>query len=82
MDGLPVADLSVLQRFFNPVDPTPEIERLSAHLVAFVPSIPGVTNVVWECMHRTRSDQRQIRFVPLFCLAPGRDQSWQATLVC
>lgn len=44
----PVAELSVLQRLFYRVDPAPEIERLSAHLAELVPSIPGVTNVVWE----------------------------------
>lgn len=44
----PVAELSVLQRLFNRVDPAPEIERLSAHLAELVPAIPGVTNVVWE----------------------------------
>lgn len=44
----PVAELPVLQRLFNRVDPTPEIERLRAHLVELVPAIPGVTNIVWE----------------------------------
>lgn len=77
-----VAELSLLQRLFNRVDPAPEIERLRSHLAELVPSIPCVTNVVWECMHKTQSDQRQIGFVPLFCLAPSRDQSWQVTLVC
>ena len=44
----PVAELSVLQRLFNRVDPTPEIERLNTHLAELVPAIPGVTNIVWE----------------------------------
>ena len=44
----PVAELPVLQRLFNPVDPAPGIERLSVHLAELVPSIPGVTDIVWE----------------------------------
>lgn len=44
----PVAELSVLQRLLKRVDPTPEVERLSAHLAQLVPLIPGITNVVWE----------------------------------
>lgn len=46
--GRPYRACTVLQRLFNRVDPAPEIERLSAHLAELVPSIPGVTNVVWE----------------------------------
>jgi len=42
----PVAELSLLQRLFNRVDPAPEIERLNTHLGELVPLIPGVTNVV------------------------------------
>ncbi len=44
----PVAELSVVQRLLKRVDPAPEIERLRAHLAELVPSVPGVTNVVWE----------------------------------
>lgn len=44
----PVAEMSALQRIFKRTDPAPEIEKLKAHLSALVPSIPGVTNVVWE----------------------------------
>lgn len=44
----PVAELSVLQRLFKRVDPAPEIERLRVHLAELVPSVPGVTNVMWE----------------------------------
>ncbi|TKB85991.1 MAG: hypothetical protein E8D43_02930 [Nitrospira sp.] len=44
----PVAELSVVQRLFKRVDLKLEIERLRAHLAELVPSIPGVTNVVWE----------------------------------
>jgi len=44
----PVAELSALQRLFKRVDPSPEIERLRNHIAKLVPSIPGVTNVVWE----------------------------------
>ena len=44
----PVAESSLLQRLFNRVDPTPEIERLNTHLAELVPSIPRVTNIVRE----------------------------------
>lgn len=44
----PVAEMSALQRIFKRTNPAPEIEKLKAHLSALVPSIPGVTNVVWE----------------------------------
>ncbi len=44
----PVAEISTLQRIFKRTDPATEIEKLEAHLSALVPSIPGVTNVVWE----------------------------------
>jgi len=44
----PVAEMSALQRIFKRVDPAPEIEKLKVHLSVLVPSIPGVTNVVWE----------------------------------
>lgn len=44
----PVAELSVLQRLVKRVDPTPEVEHLSAHLAELVPLIPGITNVVWD----------------------------------
>lgn len=52
----PVAELSVLQRLFNRVAPAPEIERLRAHLAELIPSIPGVTNVVWDCPSRSWHD--------------------------
>ena len=44
----PVAEMSALQRIFKPADTAPEIEKLKVHLSVLVPSIPGVTNVVWE----------------------------------
>ena len=44
----PVAELSLLQRLFNRVDPTPEIERLNTHLAELVLSIPRVANIVRE----------------------------------
>ena len=44
----PVAETSTLQRLFKCVDPAPEIENLKVHLSELVPSIPGVSNVVWE----------------------------------
>ncbi len=43
-----VAELSTLQRLFKRVDPAREIEKLRTHLLELVPSIPGVTNVIWE----------------------------------
>lgn len=44
----PVAELSPLQRIFKRVDPAPAIEALTAHLAVIVPSIPNVTNIVWD----------------------------------
>ena len=44
----PVAEITALQRIFKRTDPAPEIEKLKAHLSVLVPSIPGVTNVVWD----------------------------------
>lgn len=44
----PVAEMSALQRIFKRADTAAEIEKLKAHLSVLVPSIPGVTNVVWE----------------------------------
>ena len=44
----PVAETSMLQRLFKRVDPAPEIEKLKVHLSELLPSIPGVSNVVWE----------------------------------
>ncbi|MBS0172259.1 MAG: hypothetical protein JSR62_18090 [Nitrospira sp.] len=44
----PVAELSVLQRLLKLVDPAPEVKQLSAHLAEIVPSVPGISNVVWE----------------------------------
>lgn len=44
----PVAEMSALQRIFKRADTAPEIEKLKVHLSVLVPSIPGVTNVVWE----------------------------------
>ncbi len=44
----PVAETSTLQRLFKRVDPAPELEKIKIHLSELVPSIPGVSNVVWE----------------------------------
>jgi hypothetical protein len=43
-----VVELSTIQRIFRRTDPTPEVEKLTAHLLELVPSIPGVTNIIWE----------------------------------
>lgn len=44
----PVAELSTVQRLFKRINPAPEIEKLRAHLIELVPSIPGVINIMWE----------------------------------
>jgi hypothetical protein len=44
----PVAELSTIQRLFKRENPAPAIEKLREHLAELVPSIPGVTNVIWE----------------------------------
>lgn len=44
----PVAELSTLQRVCKRGDPSADIEKLRAHLVELVASIPKVTNVVWN----------------------------------
>ncbi len=44
----PVAELSTIQRLFKREDPGPAIEKLREHLAELLPSIPGVTNVIWE----------------------------------
>ncbi|MFZ6749922.1 hypothetical protein [Undibacterium sp. Ren11W] len=44
----PVAEVSTLQRLFNPADPAPEIEKLKVHLSELVLSIPGVSDVTWD----------------------------------
>ena len=44
----PVVEFSIMQRLFKNKNPTQEIEKLVAHLTELVPSIPNVTNIVWE----------------------------------
>ena len=44
----PIAEVGTIQRIFRRINPTAEIERLMAHLVDLVPSVPGVSNVVCE----------------------------------
>lgn len=44
----PAAETSAIQRVFRQVNPAPDIEKLKAHLAELVPSIPGVSNIMWE----------------------------------